>query len=133
MGFTPARSPQSFAIVNKSRDVFPITGPTPPYPTNAPCWVAKGPGNLVYGRLSRTCHPYSLPTAKAACFQVDSSARGADGHHRSRGQEVARRHLQCRWQRLCRGIRHRHVRRPYPCGDIEPIGVASFSGVATSQ
>ncbi|MGC1523280.1 MAG: hypothetical protein WA803_17185 [Steroidobacteraceae bacterium] len=48
LGFTPAHSPQSFAIVNKSRDVFPITGPTPPYPSNAPCWVAKGPGNVWY-------------------------------------------------------------------------------------
>ncbi len=48
LGFTPAHSPDSFAIVNKSRDVFPITGPTPPYPTNAPCWVAKGPGSLWY-------------------------------------------------------------------------------------
>ena len=48
LGFTPAHSPDSFAIVNKSRQVFPITGPTPPYPTNAPCWVAKGPGNVWY-------------------------------------------------------------------------------------
>jgi len=48
LGFTPAHSPQSFAIVNKSRDVFPITGPTPAYPGNAPCWVAKGPGNIWY-------------------------------------------------------------------------------------
>ena len=48
LGFTPAHSPDSFAIVNKSRDVFPITGPTPSYPTNAPCWVAKGPGNVWY-------------------------------------------------------------------------------------
>ena len=48
LGFTPAHSPDSFAIVNKTQDVFPITGPTPPYPTNAPCWVAKGPGNIWY-------------------------------------------------------------------------------------
>jgi hypothetical protein len=48
LGFTPAHSPDSFAIVNKHREVFPITGPTPPYPTNAPCWVAKGPGSLWY-------------------------------------------------------------------------------------
>jgi hypothetical protein len=48
LGFTPAHSPDSFAIVDKNREVFPITGPTPPYPTNAPCWVAKGPGNLWY-------------------------------------------------------------------------------------
>jgi hypothetical protein len=48
LGFTPAHSPDSFAIVNKDRTVFPITGPTPPYPTNAPCWVAKGSGNVWY-------------------------------------------------------------------------------------
>ena len=52
LGFTPAHSPDSFAIVNKSGTVFPIVGPTPPYsgtsPQNAPCWVAKGPGSLWY-------------------------------------------------------------------------------------
>jgi hypothetical protein len=48
LGFTPAHSPDSFAIVDKNRDVFPITGPTPPFPTNAPCWVAKGPGSAWY-------------------------------------------------------------------------------------
>jgi hypothetical protein len=48
LGFTPAHSPDSFAVVDASGSVFPITGPTPPYPTNAPCWVAKGPGNVWY-------------------------------------------------------------------------------------
>jgi hypothetical protein len=48
LGFTPAHSPDSFALVNKTREVFPITGPAPAYPTNAPCWVAKGPGNVWY-------------------------------------------------------------------------------------
>lgn len=48
LGFTPAHSPDSFAIVNRDRDVFPIVGPTPPFPANAPCWVAKGPGNVWY-------------------------------------------------------------------------------------
>jgi hypothetical protein len=48
LGFTPAHSPDSFAIVNRDRDIFPIAGPTPSFPTNAPCWVAKGPGNLWY-------------------------------------------------------------------------------------
>lgn len=48
LGFTPAHSPDSFAIVDADRTVFPVTGPTPPYPTNAPCWVAKGPGNVWY-------------------------------------------------------------------------------------
>jgi hypothetical protein len=48
LGFTPAHSPDSFAIVNPKREVFPVVGPTPPFPTNAPCWVAKGPGNIWY-------------------------------------------------------------------------------------
>jgi hypothetical protein len=48
LGFTPAHSPDSFAIVNPQRQVFPIAGPTPAYPTNAPCWVAKGSGNIWY-------------------------------------------------------------------------------------
>jgi hypothetical protein len=48
LGFTPAHSPDSFAIVDANRDVFPIVGPTPPYPANAPCWVAKGSGNVWY-------------------------------------------------------------------------------------
>jgi hypothetical protein len=48
LGFTPAHSPDSFVIVDAKRNVFPIVGPTPPYPTNAPCWVAKGPGNVWY-------------------------------------------------------------------------------------
>jgi 6-phosphogluconolactonase (cycloisomerase 2 family) len=43
-----AHSADSFAIVNSARTVFPVTGPTPSYPTNAPCWVAKGAGNVWY-------------------------------------------------------------------------------------
>lgn len=48
LGFTPAHSPDSFAIVNAKQDVYPVVGPTPAYPTNAPCWVAKGPRSLWY-------------------------------------------------------------------------------------
>jgi hypothetical protein len=48
LGFTPAHSADSFAIVDKDRNVFPIVGPAPPAPTNAPCWVAKGPGSVWY-------------------------------------------------------------------------------------
>jgi hypothetical protein len=48
LGFTPAHSPDSFAIVDAQRDIYPIVGPTPSYPSNAPCWVAKGPGNAWY-------------------------------------------------------------------------------------
>lgn len=48
LGFTPAHSPDSFAVANATGEVFPIAGPTPPFPSNAPCWVVKGPGNLWY-------------------------------------------------------------------------------------
>lgn len=48
LGFTPAHSPDSFAILDQNRNLFPIAGPTPSYPTNAPCWVAKGPGSVWY-------------------------------------------------------------------------------------
>jgi hypothetical protein len=48
LGFTPAHSPDSFAIVDVNGNVNPVVGPTPPYPTNAPCWVAKGAGNIWY-------------------------------------------------------------------------------------
>jgi hypothetical protein len=48
LGFTPAHSADSFAVVDKSLNVYPIAGPTPPYPTNAPCWVAKGPLSVWY-------------------------------------------------------------------------------------
>jgi len=48
LGFNPAHSPDSFALVDQSGDVFPIPGPQPAYPSNAPCWLAKGPGSAWY-------------------------------------------------------------------------------------
>ncbi len=48
LGFTPAHSPDSFAILDQNQSLYPIAGPTPSYPTNAPCWVAKGGGNIWY-------------------------------------------------------------------------------------
>ena len=48
LGFTPAHSPDSFAILDADQNVYPILGPQPAFPTNAPCWVAKGPGNTWY-------------------------------------------------------------------------------------
>ncbi len=48
LGFNPAHSPNSFALLNHSGDVFPVLGPQPAYPSNAPCWLTKGPGNLWY-------------------------------------------------------------------------------------
>ncbi len=48
LGFTPAHSPDSFAILEENGTVNAVAGPTPSYPTNAPCWVAKGAGNIWY-------------------------------------------------------------------------------------
>jgi hypothetical protein len=48
LGFTPAHSPDSFAIVDENGKVNAVVGPKPPYPANAPCWVAKGAGNIWY-------------------------------------------------------------------------------------
>ncbi len=48
LGFTPAHSPDSFAIVDSERNVYPVLGPAPAYPSNAPCWVAKGPLSIWY-------------------------------------------------------------------------------------
>jgi hypothetical protein len=48
LGFTPAHSPDSFAVVDANMNVSPIAGPSPSFPANAPCWVAKGPLSIWY-------------------------------------------------------------------------------------
>jgi len=49
LGFDPAHSPNSLTVVDSARTVYPIAGPTPAFPNgNAPCWLAKGPGNVWY-------------------------------------------------------------------------------------
>jgi hypothetical protein len=48
LGFDPAHSTDSFALLNASGEVTPIAGPMPAYPTNAPCWLAKGPLSIWY-------------------------------------------------------------------------------------
>ena len=48
LAVNPAHSANSFALLDKGGDVFPVLGPQPAYPGNAPCWLAKGPGNIWY-------------------------------------------------------------------------------------
>jgi hypothetical protein len=48
LGFNPAHSADSFALLTKTGTVSPVVGPTPPFPSNAPCWLAKGAGNIWY-------------------------------------------------------------------------------------
>jgi len=48
LGFNPAHAADSFALLSKAGAVMPVAGPTPAYPSNAPCWLAKGLGNIWY-------------------------------------------------------------------------------------
>jgi hypothetical protein len=48
LGFNPAHVADSFALLNKDRTVSAVPGPQPSYPSNAPCWLAKGRGNVWY-------------------------------------------------------------------------------------
>jgi hypothetical protein len=50
LGFTPAHSPDNFAIVDRAGNVYAVPFPNPPrpFPANAPCWVAKGPESAWY-------------------------------------------------------------------------------------
>jgi hypothetical protein len=48
LGFNAAHSSNSFVLVDPTRNVFPVAGPQPAYPANAPCWLTKGPGNIWY-------------------------------------------------------------------------------------
>jgi hypothetical protein len=52
LGLNPAHSPDSFALVNQAGTVYAVQGPQPPYPANAPCWLAKGAGNIWYSANS---------------------------------------------------------------------------------
>ena len=47
LGFTPAHSTDTFAIVDKNGNAYPISGLSFS-DGQAPCWVAKGPGNAWY-------------------------------------------------------------------------------------
>lgn len=48
LGFDPAHSVDSFALMNANAEIFPVAGPMPSYPGNAPCWLAKGPLSVWY-------------------------------------------------------------------------------------
>jgi hypothetical protein len=135
LGFTPAHSPDSFAIVDRERSVFPVTGPTPPYPTNAPCWVAKGPGNVWYTGNSPG-HAISIffSDAQGGVFYKSTALPGApsdisvsaDGHWLAVIYSAA-------------GDAHVAVFAIDAYGDLTPaatspsVGVAAFSGVAISE
>jgi hypothetical protein len=135
LGFTPAHSPDSFAIVGKSREVFPITGPTPPYPSNAPCWVAKGPGNAWYtGNSPGHAISIFLTDGQGGVFYKSIPLPGAPSDITVSPDK--------KWLAViysASGSAYVAVFGIDAYGDLtsaatsSPIGVAAFSGVAISQ
>jgi len=135
LGFTPAHRPDSFAIVDENRNVFPVVGPTPPYPSNAPCWVAKGPGSIWYTGNSPG-HAISIffSDGQGGVFYKSIPLPGAP-------TDVAvsqdRKWLAVIYAAGGRGFVA--VFRIDAYGDLTPvatssaIGVAAFNGVAISQ
>jgi hypothetical protein len=135
LGFTPAHSPDSFAIVDKDGSVFPITGPTPPFPTNAPCWVAKGPGSAWYTGNSPG-HAISIffSDGRGGVFYKSVPLAGAP-------TDVTVSHDR-KWLAViysASGDAHVEVFAIDPYGDLTPfatsssVGVTAFNGVAISQ
>lgn len=135
LGFTPAHSPDSFAIVNKTGEIFPIAGPTPSYPTNAPCWVAKGPGNVWYTANSPG-HAVSifLTDGQGGVFYKSISLPGAPTDITVSADK--------KWLAViysAGGSAYVAVFSIDVYGDLapaatsSPVGVAGFSGVAISE
>ena len=135
LGFTPAHSPDSFAIVDKNREVFPITGPTPPYPTNAPCWVAKGPGSVWYtGNSPGHAISIFLTDGQGGVFYKSIPLPGAPTDITVSPDT--------KWLAVIYGAGGSAYVAVFgidaygdltPAATSSPIGVAGFSGVAISQ
>ena len=135
LGFTPAHSPDSFAIIDSERNVYPITGPTPPYPTNAPCWVAKGPGSVWYtGNSPGKAISIFFSDDRGGVFYKSIPLPGAPADITVSDDK--------KWLAViytADGSGYVAVFKVDHHGDLtvvatsEPIGIAAFNGVAISQ
>jgi hypothetical protein len=135
LGFTPAHSPDSFALVNSDRNVFPVVGPTPPFPTNAPCWVAKGPGNVWYtGNSPGQAISIFFSDGQGGVFYKSVSLPGAPTD------------ITVSADKKLLAVIYSAANNAYvavfsidgygdltPVATSSPMGVAAFSGVAISQ
>jgi hypothetical protein len=135
LGFTPAHSPDSFAIVDEDRALTPIAGPTPSFPVNAPCWVAKGPGSIWYTGNSPG-HAISIffSDSKGGVFYKSVPLAGAPSDITVSADR--------KWLAVIYAAGSDAYVAVFAIdghGDLTPfatsgsIGVASFSGVAISQ
>ncbi len=135
LGFTPAHSPDSFAIVDAQRDLYPVVGPTPPYPTNAPCWVAKGPGNVWYtGNSPGEAISIFFSDGKGGVFYKSVPLPGAPTDITV---SKDRKWLAVIYSANGNGYVTVFSIDKYgdltPAATSSPIGVAAFSGVAISE
>jgi hypothetical protein len=135
LGFTPAHSPDSFAIVDAQRDLYPVVGPTPPYPTNAPCWVAKGPGNVWYtGNSPGQAISIFFSDGKGGVFYKSVPLPGAPTDITV---SKDRKWLAVIYSANGNGYVGVFAIDRYgdltPAATSSPIGVAAFSGVAISE
>ncbi len=135
LGFTPAHSVDSFAIVDEKRDVFPVAGPTPSFPANAPCWVAKGPGSAWYtGNSPGQAISIFLSDGQGGIFYKSVPLGGAPADI-----TVSRDHKWLAVIYTANGDGFVSVFAIDNYGDLtdvatsNSIGVASFNGVAFSQ
>jgi hypothetical protein len=135
LGFNPAHSPDSLAIVNAQRNVYPIAGPTPSYPTNAPCWIAKGPGNVWYtGNSPGQAISIFFSDGKGGVFYKSVPLAGAPTDI-----TVSKDH---KWLAVIYSANGNGYVAAFaidkygdltPAATSSPIGVAAFNGVAISE
>ncbi len=135
LGFTPAHSPDSFAIVDANTNVYPIVGPTPPYPSNAPCWVAKGPGSVWYtGNSPGLAISIFFSDSQGGVFYKSIPLPGSPTDI-----TVSRDHKWLAVIYTAGGEGYVSVFAIDKYGDLTPVatsnsvGVAAFNGVAISQ
>ncbi len=135
LGFTPAHSPDSFAIEDEDRTLYPMLGPAPAYPANAPCWVAKGEGNIWYtGNSPGDAVSISFSDSKGGVFYKSVPLPGSPSDI-----TVSSDHKWLAVIYAAGGEAYVAVFSIDRHGDLTPvatsdsIGVASFSGVAFSQ
>ena len=75
LGFTPAHSPDSFAIVDEEQNLTPIAGPTPVLSGQRPLLGGQRTGKyLVHGQLSRARNLYSSLRSWSRAHTCDGAA-----------------------------------------------------------